>query len=262
MKKLLYAVICLLLVTPIKIYGETIDIKDINLKIELGDDWHVLTRDNLTNNKDLELFKSDEKDMEKYFEDINAYIDALYKDSYLEFTIVLDDVDGINFLTNYPDSFVKELAKKSAKEAGAEDYGIYSNGKYKFTKHKFYDKKTKAYYLVYATVFNNKTYYFQLSDYEKITDEEGALFENILDTLEVKILDKYRYEDKETQKAIDENDESYFLDEEADTDYAGIKRRMISIIFDWVVRPCIVVLVPLLIAKKIDKKKKKEDVDF
>lgn len=116
MKKLLYAVICLLLVTPIKIYGETIDIKDINLKIELGDDWHVLTRDNLTNNKDLELFKSDEKDMEKYFEDINAYIDALYKDSYLEFTIVLDDVDGINFLTNYPDSFVKELAKKVLKK--------------------------------------------------------------------------------------------------------------------------------------------------
>lgn len=261
MKKLLYAVICLLLVVPIKIYGETFDIKEINLKIELGDDWHVLTRDNLTNNKDLELFESDEKDMEKYFEDINAYIDALYKDSYLEFIIVLDDVDGINFLTNYPDSYVEELAKKSAKEAGAEDYGIYSNGKYKFTKHKFYDKKTKAYYLVYATVFNNKTYYFQLSDYEKITDEEGALFENILDTLEVKILDKYKYEDEETQKAIDENDESYFLDKD-DTDYAGIKRRMVYIIFDWVVRPCVVVLVPLFLAKKFDKKKKKEDIDF
>lgn len=262
MKKLLYAVICLLLVVPIKIYGETFDIKEINLKIELGDDWHVLTRDNLTNNKDLELFKSDEKDMEKYFKDIDAYIDALYKDSYLEFTIVLDDADGINFLTNYPDSYIKMLAKNSAKEAGTEDYGVYSNGKYKFIKHKFYDKKTEAYYLVYSTVFNNKTYYFQLSDYEKITDEEGALFENILDTLEVKILDKYKYEDEETQKAIDENDESYFLDEEDDTDYAEIKRRMVSIIFDWVVRPCIVVFVPLFLAKKFDKKKKKDDVDF
>lgn len=45
--------------------------------------------------------------MKKYFKDIDAYIDALYKDSYLEFTIFLDDADGINFLTNYPDSFVK-----------------------------------------------------------------------------------------------------------------------------------------------------------
>ncbi len=264
MKKLLYAVICLLLVMPIKICGETIDIKDINLKIELGDDWHVLTRDNLTNNKDLELFESDEKDMGKYFQDNDAYIDSLYKDSLLEFTIFLDKIEGINFLTNYPDSYVKLFAKNSAEDVSSKDYGIYNSGKYKFAKYKFYDKKTEVYYLTYVTVFNNKVYCFQLSDYEKLTDEQGALLENILDTLEVKILDEYKYEDEETQKAIDNGDESYFLDEEEDD--TTLKRRIISKIFNYVVIPCIVVLVPSLIAKVFDKKKKrvrkKKDIDF
>ena len=210
MKKILCLLISLVLFIPVNIYGKTVDLSEINLTIDFNDDWYVFTRYNLDGNKDLETLGVTKDYMEQFFNENEAYIDALPKELGMDFILRIKTVDEMNNLSNYPDNMVNEVAKEVAKLVSSTDYKIYNSGKNKYAVVKYYDETSKYNILTYYTVVNAQGYTFQIQKQSDITQTDETNMKTIIDSAVFNVLHKYKNESDDVQKELDNVDKSTF----------------------------------------------------
>lgn len=193
MKKLLYAVICLLLL-PINICGKTISLDEINLKLDFNDEYYVITRYNLTNNEDLELFGYTEQEMKYYLENHNKYLIAATNKLDIIYLLESAPYEKTNNLSNYDDEYIEKLAKSFNEKLSGYYYQIYNNEKNKYVMVKYYNEDIKTFNTLYITVVNARLYGFTAAKYSKLDDIEEKEFKDLIDSVTINVLDEYKNE--------------------------------------------------------------------
>ena len=200
MKKILLFVLSFLFLVPLA-SAKTVDLNEIDLKLDFKDDWYVFTRYNLDNNANLEELNVTKEYMQNFFEQNLAYIDAVPSDFSYELVLrVGNEKNEINNLTNYDDEFVKEVAKELGNQTNSNKYDIYNNGTYKFATVEYYDSEAKFNIVAYYTVVNNKGYTFQIQKEEAITDNDKAEFKEVINTIKFNVNEEDSNKEKEEIK--------------------------------------------------------------
>ncbi len=208
MKKII--VLIAILVFPFLIFAKELEVGEVNLKINIGDDYIVLTRDNLKNNEDLARLNIKEDYMKETMEKNNIYLDVLSKDVSYEILVVVPNITlGFNNLSNATDDMLDSLKNELVKRTGAEVSSIYK-GNHNYIVVDYYDKNTDYYIVNYYTVVNAKGYNFQLQKKEEITDNERTALKKIVDGVIIKVLDDKKEESKDNKNAINNNKKSTF----------------------------------------------------
>lgn len=200
MKKILLLILSFLFLVPLA-SAKTVDLNEIDLKLDFKDDWYVFTRYNLDNNSDLEELNVTKEYMQNFFEHNLAYIDAVPSNFNYELILRIgNEKNEINNLTNYDDKFVKEVAAELGKGTNSDKYDIYNNGIYKFATVEYFDSETKFNIVAYYTVVNNNGYTFQIQKEEAITDDDKAEFKDIINTIKFNVNEKDSNKEKEEIK--------------------------------------------------------------
>ncbi len=206
MKKIFF-LICLL---PIFVFAKEYTINDINLKLDVNDNWIVFTRDNLDNNDDLITFNLDKESLLSLYQKQMIYFDGIPEDTSYEFLVIVPNNSlEVNNLSHYPDGLVMETSKELAKKVNTDNYKTYM-ARHKYAVVNYFDKATNMYIVNYYTVMNAKGYNFQLQKQTKITNEEIKNLENIIDSIEIKELIGFEKENETIQKEINNYGKSSF----------------------------------------------------
>jgi len=186
MKKILLLIISLF---PFLVMAKDYDIKDINLKFNVSDEWIVFTRDNLDNNKDLEDLGLTKDDLLPSYKLQGIYFDGIKDD--IELLVMVPNIKlEVNNLSNFSDNLVKDTAKELGKKVNTDNFSTYY-AKHKFATVNYYDAKTQLYIVNYYTVVNAKGYNFQIQKSTEITDDDIKSLEKIIDTVEIETLPAY-----------------------------------------------------------------------
>ena len=192
MKKIIILLAIILL--PNIIYAKEFEIKDINFKVDVADDFYVLTRENLDNNTDLSKIGISKSYMEETMKKNNIYMDILKKDiSYEILVVVPDKVLLFDNLNNATDNMIEELKVELVKKTNATNSGIYKT-KYNFVMVDYFDKNTGYYIVNYYTVFNSKGYNIQLQKKSAITSIERDYIKNLVDTINIEKISENKNE--------------------------------------------------------------------
>lgn len=201
MKKII--IFLAIIILPSIVFAKEFEAKEINLKVDVRDDFYVLTRDNLKNNVDLAKLSIPESYMEETMKKNNIYMDVLKKDvSYEILVVVPDKTLAFNNLGNATDSMLEELRSELVKKTGSTVSRVYkSNHNYIIVD--YYDKNTDYYIVNYYTVVNARGYNFQLQKKTEISDDERNDIKEFVDTVKIDVLEEYKNESPEVQKSID-----------------------------------------------------------
>ena len=185
MKKILMLIIVLVL--PLIVFAKDFEIKDIDLKIKLKDDYIVFTRDNISNNEDLSKLNIKEDYMKEVMDNNNIYLDILNNDVSYEILVVVPN-KTLSFydLSSATDSMLDDLKNELMKKTGSEKASIYKKN-HNYIVVDYYDKNTDNYIVNYYTVVNAKGYNFQLQKKNEITDTEKQELKEIIDSVNITV---------------------------------------------------------------------------
>lgn len=180
------------------IFAKEYEVEDINIKLDIKDDFIVLTRDNLENNEDLNNLNITKDTMQTMMTINNIYLDIIKKDiSYEILVVVPKTVLGFNNLSNANDELLNSLKDELVKKTGAEISSVYkSNHNYILVD--YFDDKTGYYIVNYYTVVNANGYNFQLQKKSVITESDKQELKEIVDSVSIKVLDEYKNEKTDT----------------------------------------------------------------
>lgn len=191
MKKILLF-LCLFIL-PVIVNAKGYELDDINVRLEIGDDYYVFTRNNLEGNKELESLNVTKEYLGNLFLDNHIYMDILKKDLSSEMFLAMKDVKEINNLSNYEGKFIDKLGKELAKNVKASGFKVYNN-QYKYILLEYPDK---GYNIInYYTVINQKGYTFIFQKQGDISSSEKEEFKKVVDSATFKILDEFKKEPK------------------------------------------------------------------
>ena len=196
MKKILFILISVLLFIP-AVYATSLKVDETDATVDLGEGWIAFTRGNIKGNKTLEEYNITEEYMNNFFQNNQAYLDAvLFADDgkVLEMFIRINDNKAIKNASNQSDDFMKELADEYKKEINSDNVTTY-NSSYKWV---VLDHVDNDKYLVeYITIVNGKNYTFTLQCSREITSEEKKMFKGIIDKVSFDIdetlIETYNY---------------------------------------------------------------------
>ena len=201
MKKLMGFLIITLF--PIFIFAKELENTNLNIKLEVNDDYITLTRDNLLDNKDLDKLGLTKENMEKLMIENNIYFDIIKSDISYEVLVVVPKTNvSIKNLTKEDDLFLENLRKELAKQTDSEISNIYKNN-YNFVMVDYYDKNTGYYIVNYYTIVNSRGYNFQLQKKTQLTDSDKDDLKNIIDNVTFKIIEEKKEEKKEEKQEFD-----------------------------------------------------------
>lgn len=201
MKKLIMLLFIVLF--PIMMYAKEYEAPEINLKLDAGDSFMVLTRNNLENNQDLAKLNITKEYMEELMNTNKIYYDIIKNDLSYEILVVVPDtkLKVYNF-SNVTDEVLNDMKGELVKKTGATVSDIYkANHNYVIVD--YYDSKTGYYIVNYYTVVNASGFNIQLQKKSEITEEEKRELKEIVDSVEIKVLDEYKEESKDIQDKID-----------------------------------------------------------
>ena len=192
MKKII--VLLAIIIFPYFVFAKEIKVDDINLELDLNEDYIVLTRDNLEGNEDLSRLNIPEDYMKQTMKDNNIYLDIIKNDISYEILVVVPDITLTYYnLANATSSMLDELRNELVRKTGAEISSVYK-GVHDFIMVDYYDKNTKYYIVNYYTVVNAKGYNIQLQKKSEITDEEKDELKEIVNSVSIKVIDNYKNE--------------------------------------------------------------------
>ena len=208
MKKIM-AVISIILF-PMFVFAKEYEVKDINIKLDIRDDFIVITRDNLENNTDLVRLNISKEYMEKLMDEKNVYLDIIKNDVSYEILVVVPKTElKLYNMDNFTDEMLNDYKDKIVEKNGAGLSGIYK-AKHNYIYVDYYDSDSGYYMVNYYTIANARGYNFLLQKKSEITDDEKEDLKEIIDSVSVKIFDEYKNESEEMQKNIDNyNRESF-----------------------------------------------------
>lgn len=201
MKKILFLIIFMLF--PFMVIAKNYNVNDLNLQLDLSDDYIVLIRDNLDENEGLEKLGITKEYMKELMEKSSIYADIIPNDISYEILVVSPEIKlTINNLKNVTDDILDSLRKQLSNKVNADNSSIYK-GKYHFVLIDYYDANSGYYIYNYYTVVNARGYNFQLQKMKAITNEEKDSLKKIIDSVDIQVLDEYQKETEEVQKQID-----------------------------------------------------------
>lgn len=186
MKKII--VLLVIIVFPFMVLAKDVEVKDINIKFQVNDDYIVLLRDNLENNMDLKKLGISENYMKNIMDKSNIYADIISSDISHEIIIVVPDVKLTFYnLSDATDDMLNDLKNELVKKTGAEISSIYK-GNHNYIIVDYYDDNTDYYIVNYYTVVNAKGYNIQLQKKSTITDEEKEELKKVVDSISIDII--------------------------------------------------------------------------
>ena len=141
MKKIL--VFLSILLFPLFSLAKEYELSDINIKLDIRDDFITFTRKILENNTDLTKLGISKEYMEEVMDKNNIYFDIIKNDVSYEILVIVPDTKlTFNNLSNATDSMLNDLKGEIVKKTGASISDVYkSNHNYIFVD--YYDSITK-----------------------------------------------------------------------------------------------------------------------
>lgn len=172
----------LVLLLPIFVLAKEYTISDINIKLDVNEDYIVLTRDNLNNNPDLIKLNVTEEYMKTVMENNNIYLDIIKNDLSYEILVVVPKTTPLfNNLSEATDEELSTLKNIIIKETGDNMPIVYKND-YSYITVNYHD--SNGYYnMNYYTVFNSRGYNIQLQKKTAITDSDKSDLNEIVDSI-------------------------------------------------------------------------------
>lgn len=188
--------ISLMVLSPITVHAKSYHLGGTDMSIQVDDtSWYVFTRDNMTDNPEMEELGISFEAMSDFFHANEAYMDAIlyYEDGeYTELFVRKRTLDsGMVNLSNYSDKEVLELAKGIAQEQGIENYSVYEN-QYKFAVLEYTDEDLGYYVCEFVTVVNRYNYTVTFQSTVPFGDWEYNEIQNILDSIEFEVDDSLK----------------------------------------------------------------------
>ena len=176
-KKVLFGLIGILML-PLVVNAQSVDVGSAYLGLELPDSWYVFTRDNLEGNIDLEELELTEDYVMEYFLEYSMYVNS-FDDDY-DFYVYMSDTEDIGNLDDYYNFEVDDLAVELMDMYGADSYEIYDND-YKFIR---MDYESDGYYILdYYTIIDDKSYIFSIQKLSELTETDMNTMEEIVDSV-------------------------------------------------------------------------------
>lgn len=183
MKKISFLIIIFLF--PIFVFAKEYEVKDVDVKLSIDDDWYVFTRENLDDNNDLENFGVTKEYLTNLMNNNNIYIDAIPHGGGLEFFLVIPKKDmETNDMDSYSDNALEPTIASFKEKFNTDKCSIYKS-KHKYIRVDYYDSNLKYYIINYYTIVDGKGYNFQLQKKSPINEEEMANLQKTIDTIEI-----------------------------------------------------------------------------
>lgn len=179
-KKIL--LLAILLFIPIwKTNAQTLELSDINIKLDLDDDFITFTRNNLSDNPNLSKFQLTEQSIKSKFIDNDIYVDAILNNK-LEFILQVTeaDLENINNLSYCDKNELKEILNDYKDITTIKSASIYEN-KYKFISTNQFSNNYHV--LSYYTIVNGNSYKFWMQSREEISQDEKKYLSNAINSI-------------------------------------------------------------------------------
>ena len=179
-KKIL--LLAILLFIPIwKTNAQTLELSDINIKLDLDDDFITFTRNNLSDNPNLSKFQLTEQSIKSKFIDNDIYVDAILNNK-LEFILQVTeaDLENINNLSYCNKNELKEILNDYKDVTTIKSASIYEN-KYKFISTNQFSNNYHV--LSYYTIVNGNSYKFWIQSREEISQDEKKYLSNAINSV-------------------------------------------------------------------------------
>ena len=191
----------LVLLLPIFTFAKEYEDKDINMKIEIDEEYIVLTRNNLDNNPGLEKLNLSKDYIFNLMMTNNIYFDIVKSDLSYEILVVVPKTkamfDDIRTINDEELSLLKTIIVNETKDTVPT---VYKNN-YPFIVVDYKDEKNGYNLINYYTLINSHGYNIQLQKKTNITkDDEYDLME-IVDGIEFNEVEKK--EEEVTKKPFD-----------------------------------------------------------
>ncbi len=183
MKKII--MFLLILLGPFMALAKEYEVSSIKTKLDISDEYIVLTRENLKDNGNLSELGISKEYIESVMEDSDLYYVITKKDVPFELFIAVPEkqleFDNLKDVNNEKLNNIKEDIVKKTK---SQVLNVYDN-KYKFIMVDYFDKETNYYIVNYYTVVNSRGYNFQFQKKIEITDIEKIELKKIIDSVDI-----------------------------------------------------------------------------
>lgn len=179
-KKILLLAI-LFFIPILKTNAQTLELSDINIKLDLDDDFITFTRNNLSDNPNLSKFQLTEQNMKSKFIDNDIYVDAILNNK-LEFILQVTkaDLENINNLSYCDKNELKEILNDYKDVTTIKSASIYEN-KYKFISTNQFSNNYHV--LSYYTIVNGNSYKFWIQSREEFSQDEKKYLSNAINSV-------------------------------------------------------------------------------
>ena len=187
---ILLALICIIALAPIKAQAATFNLENTDMSIYMDEDmWYVFTRENIKDNPELSELGITYDKIEAFFQENNAYMDALmiYQDGqYIEMFVQKQktNTDIVN-LTTLPEAELVEFAQKCIEQRNISTYYI-CNTDYKYVNLEYQDAKTQKYIWEFVTIVNQDEYIIIFSTTQPFAVNEYSEMEGIIGSITFK----------------------------------------------------------------------------
>ena len=183
MKKII--MFLLILLGPVMIMAKEYEVPSIKTKLDISDEYIVLTRENLKDNGNLKELGITKEYIENVMKDSDLYYVITKKDVPFELFIAVPEKQlEFDNLKNIDNEKLKDIENSLSKKTESEVISIYNND-YKFIVVDYFDKDTNYYIVNYYTVVNAHGYNFQFQKKTKITDIEKIELRKIIDSVNI-----------------------------------------------------------------------------
>ena len=190
---IIVVIVASLFITSVNVYGQNYQLDDINMHINLDEWWFTFTRYNLENNDKLDYLNITKDYLEKYFQDNNAYLDAIYYtsvDEYIELTIhkyeIKDNekfkrIKKIENLKDAKEADIGLLGVLIGEEPTIKDTIIYKNKNGLYLKN--YYLLEENYQLSYITIVNNQYFIINFTSNSYFDETAEIITDNVVDNI-------------------------------------------------------------------------------
>lgn len=195
MKKILFIFITSILLLPLGVFAEEYTIKDLTTSVD-NSSWYVFTRDNLKDNPQLDEIGITYDYVNDFMNANDVYLDACRFDmdepaNTLEMFVVAKEVTVNRNLHVYSEKQIKKLGEAFKEKINADNYDIYTSGKYKYIHSKYYDQNTSFNVDEYYTVINGYGYTIMAQKANDFTAAELAEVKQVVDSTTYKYIASY-----------------------------------------------------------------------
>ncbi len=195
MKKCFYLLLIGVLFLPFSVFAKSYTLKDLSISMD-DSSWYVFTRYNIINNPKLNELGVSYDYLNNFMTTNDIYLDSLKynendKTNMIELFVAIKKVDNVNNLHTYSTREMKEFGEEIKNKFKADNYDIYSSGKYKYIHVKYYDSATSINVDEYYTVMNGYGYSILAQKSTPLSNADEEEVKDIINTISFKYNSEY-----------------------------------------------------------------------